>query len=71
MTLLSLWLLGGFYMPSLCLLYAFFMVIAKSPKTNREHKIVCNIYKMLIYNTIIVLPFGDPSAVCQWSAYSR
>ncbi len=30
------------------------MVIAKSLKTNRVHKVVCNVYKMLIYNIIIV-----------------
>lgn len=35
-------------------LCAFFMSIAKLPKTNRVHKVVCNVYKMLIYNTIIV-----------------
>ena len=42
------------FVGSMCLLRAFFMPIAKLLKTNRIHKNVYNVYKMLIYNIIIV-----------------
>ena len=58
-----------FFMPSWWVLYAFFMVIAKSLKTNRIHEIVCKVYKMLIYSIIIVRTLGDPSMICRRSAH--
>ena len=56
-------------LPYSLLLRAFFMTISILLKNNRMDKMSLQNHKMLIFNTITLRPFGDPSAVSRQSVY--